>query len=57
MEQLEPLLPALQQHLALAVATIKEPPEGAGEELLTTGKRVAGSGGGGQCLHRARPSI
>ncbi|KIZ01502.1 hypothetical protein MNEG_6459 [Monoraphidium neglectum] len=35
--QLEPLLPALQQHLSLAVATIREPPEGPGAELLTAG--------------------
>ncbi|KAI8476445.1 MAG: Fanconi anaemia protein FancD2 nuclease-domain-containing protein [Monoraphidium minutum] len=35
--QLEPLLPALQQHLSLAAATIREPPSGVGAELLTAG--------------------
>ncbi len=37
--QLGPLLPALQQHLALAAATVREPPEG-GAELLIAGERA-----------------
>ncbi|GBF89136.1 hypothetical protein Rsub_01853 [Raphidocelis subcapitata] len=36
LRQLEPLLPTLQQHLALAASTLRAPPDG-GPELLTVG--------------------
>jgi hypothetical protein len=40
--RLQPLLPALMQHLQLAINTIKEPPEGS-RELLVQGE-AGGSG-------------